>query len=160
MLNPIAFRVRRSLDPSHAALAHGVQAIGDPIHVLLDGHDHLRLHRRTAGPGDREHVGEARDHQPEIGGRSAVPFLRQGGAVADADVDLLQRTGHRVEAGGEYDGVEFVFLSVRRAQAFRRQFLNRCGTGVDQRHVVAVVGLVIIRIQAKAFGADRVILRG
>ena len=58
------------------------------------------------GPVIDEHVGEARDHQAEVGERPAFPMLAQRRAVGRADVDLVQRAGHGVEAGGEDDGVE------------------------------------------------------
>ena len=126
--------------------------------MLLDRYDHLGFHGWAAGAGDGEHVGEPGDHQTEIGGRPAGPFVRQGGAVADTDVDFFQRAGHRVEAGGEHDRVEFVFIH-RRPQAGFRQFHYWIGSRVYQRDVVAVVRFVIIGIEAKALGADRMVLR-
>ena len=158
MLYPIALRVQCRLDPGHAAPTHGVETVGDPVHVLFDRHDHLGFHRRAAGAGEGEHIREAGDHQTEVGARTARPFLRQGGAVADADVDFLQGSGHGIEAGGKHDGIKCV-LSFIGAQTCFRQRLDRRGAGIDEGHIVTVVGLVIVGIQAQALGADRMILR-
>ena len=135
-----------------------VERIGDPVHVLLDRRDHLRLHAGAAGPCDDEHVGEARDHQAEIGEGAALPMVGQHRAVARPDVDLAQRAGHGVEAGGEDDGVELV-LFLARTHALLCDVLDRIAAHIDQHDVVAIVGLVIVRIEAEPLGADRVILR-
>ena len=39
-------------------------------------------------------------------------FSRSASAAPAADVDLEQRAGHGVEAGGEHDGVDLVLLAL------------------------------------------------
>src|SRR3546814_7882831 len=104
------------------------------------------------------HVREAGDQNAEIGRRPARPFVGEKRAVGAADVDLAQCPGHRVEPGREGYRVEFE-LSLRGAQAARRDLLDRCATGVDERDVGPVVGLVIARIETQPLRPDRMILR-
>ena len=51
-------------------LEHIVDAVGDPLDMLLDAHHHIGRHRRTARPGDGKKVGKAGDI---IGGPLDLP---------------------------------------------------------------------------------------
>ena len=139
-------------------LAQMIDGVGDPVDVLLDRRDHLRLHSRAAGPGDDEHVGKARDHQAEVRERPTFPVLAKGGAIARAHVDLLQRAGHGVEARGEDQRIELVGRAGLELHARGRDLLDGIGAHPDQRHVRPVVGLVVMRIEAQALGADRMVV--
>ena len=57
-----------------------VEAVRDPLHVLLDGYHHVREHRWAAGAGDGEQVRETRDLQPQHARRPVGPGVL---AVAD-----------------------------------------------------------------------------
>ena len=37
----------------HAVIAEVVEAVADPLDVLLDGDDHVAEHRRAPGTGDQ-----------------------------------------------------------------------------------------------------------
>ena len=126
--------------------------------MLLDRDDHVRQHRRAAGAGDDEQIGETRAHQAEIGFGTFRPFLIERLAVAAANVDLRDRTRHRIETGRQHQRVDFDFLC-RGANRVRQDFLDRIGLDVDQRHVRTIEGGKIIGIDANALRADRMIVR-
>src|SRR5437867_12241556 len=54
------------LDHRAAVRAQEGDALGDPVHVLLDRHDHVAEHRGAAGSGDREEVREPGDGDPQV----------------------------------------------------------------------------------------------
>ena len=91
---------------SRAARVEVRDAVGDPVHVLLDGHDHVGERRGAARPGDVEQVREARDRQAQVVQRPGAPFVLDAQAAAAAQVQPHQRAGHRVEAGGQHQRVE------------------------------------------------------
>ena len=74
MSDPRILGVPLCLDPAKAMAAHIVDAVGDPIDVLLDRRQHVGDHRRAARPGDREQIGETGQRQAEIGARAVLPF--------------------------------------------------------------------------------------
>src|SRR5262249_25082912 len=79
-------------------------------------------------------------------------------AAAALDVQRLQRTGECIEAGGEHNDVEFVFLAAGTDSLFR-DFLDRSvSVGIDQQHAVLVEGLEIVAVQRRSLGAKGVLL--
>ena len=48
VLDPLVLRRLRRLDRGVAVLAQVGDAVADPVHVLLDGDDHVAQHRRAA----------------------------------------------------------------------------------------------------------------
>ena len=70
------------------------------------------------GPVMVNRLGKPAIGEAEVGARAVGPLLAQRAAAAAADVDVEQRAGHGVEAGGEDDAVELV-LGVARAHARR-----------------------------------------
>src|SRR5215472_6312958 len=105
--HPVLLRLRLGLYGPPARFAQVVQAVDDPLAMLLDRGDHVGQHRRAAGPGDGEEVGKASHHQSEIcAGALSEPGLAHQRAVATSDVDPVQRAGHGVEPGGVDDDVE------------------------------------------------------
>ena len=126
--------------------------------MLLDGDDHVRQHRRTAGAGDDEEVGKARAHQAEIGARAFRPFLVQRLPAAADDVDLGDRAGHGVKAGRQHQRVGLIILAGDAHGVFG-DLLDRIGLDVDQLDIRPVEGREIIRVDADALGADRVAVR-
>ena len=83
-------------------------AVGDPVDVLLDRHDHVGEHRRAARAGDREQVREAGGGQAEVGAGPGRPRVAQRTPSRPRDVGREQGAGHGVEAGGEHERVELV----------------------------------------------------
>ena len=82
--------------------------VGDPVHLRLGVQHHVGQHRGCPGPGDQEQVGKPVDAQPEVGARSVRPVIAKRRAVTADDVDLGQRSGHRVETRCKNDGIEVV----------------------------------------------------
>jgi hypothetical protein len=50
VLHPLALRLRGGLDACAMVLAQVRDAVGDPVGVLLDGHDHVAQHGGLPGP--------------------------------------------------------------------------------------------------------------
>src|SRR5215207_11060223 len=115
---PLVLGLSRWLDDIDAELAHVGDDPRDELDVLLYGDRHVRKHRGAAGTGYGEHVGEARDRQPEVGARTLDPLIPQQLPAPAADIYLVERAGHRVEAGGVNEDVELV-LGVFGPQAGR-----------------------------------------
>ena len=87
-----------------------------------------------------------------------IPFVPKALPAAAGDLDLGQRAGHRVEPGGENDRVHLDRLAGG-ANPVGRDLLDRMRADIDQPDVVAVIGLIIVGIDAQTLGADRMILR-
>ena len=145
------------LDALQPIVAQMRQAAGDPVDMLLAAEDHLALHAGALRARDHEEVREAGDHDAEIGARAARPLLLDRRAPIGADIDLLHGAGHGIEACCEGNRIEVV-VGVRRAQAVGCDLLDRCAADVDQRDVVAIVGLVIVGIEDEPLRSDRVII--
>ena len=111
------------------------------------------------GPVMTNRLGKPALIRPEIGPRTSGPFVVQRLAAAAVDVDPGDRTRHGVEAGGEHQRIDFVI--------FCRRYAPRCSVissigfelDVDQPHVRTVEGREIVRVDADALGADRMVVR-
>ncbi len=158
VLDPEVLGLLRRLDGGFVVLSHAHGAVRHPVDVLLDRDHHVGEHRRAGRPGDGEQVREAVHHESEVGARAVLPLLLQGEPVLPLDVDRHQRTGHGVEPGGEYDGVELE-LFVARADAVGVISTERRPAQVDEPDVVPVVRLVVAGVEARALGAERVVER-
>ncbi len=158
MSDPALFGLGRGLDAVEALVAQIEDAIGDPFDVLLDRRQHVGQHRRTARPGDREEVGEPGDAEPEIGLGPFAPLVGEPPAAGAGYVDLQQRPGHRIKAGGEDDGIDRVFLSLC-PDAGRNYHLDRFAADVDQGDVRAVERRPIPGVDAEPLAADNVCRR-
>jgi hypothetical protein len=154
--NPFVHRLVGGLDALETIRAHVRYAIGDPFDVLLDRYRHIAEYRWAAGPRHSEHVREARYLQTEIVARAGRPRSSQRQAVAPANIHAQQRAGHSVEPRSEYDDVERI-LGIPRANAPRRDFLDRRGPDIDQFHVVTVERLEVVGIDRRALGRIRMI---
>ena len=75
-----------------------------------------------------------------------------------ADVDRIQRAGHRIEADGEHQAVDWVVL-LRRFDRAGRHGRDRRLVKIDQCDVVPVVRLEVADIDAGPLGCDRMIAR-
>ena len=149
LAHPGLHRFIRGLDAGQTAISHMRDAVGDPLHVLLDRNRHVAEYRRTAGSGDGEQVRKARNLQAEIIARPRRPGLRQRQVIAPADVHPQQRAGHPVEAGGEDDDIQRI-RGIARADSPWRDLFDRIGPDIHQRDIVAVESLEIIGVDRRA----------
>ena len=101
---------------------HLREAAGNPVHVLLDGDDHLRLHRRAARPGDGEEIREAGDQEAQVGPRSSCPLFLQPLAVHPTDVHVVERAGHCIESCRQDQRIEFNVFTFELNTGFRDAF--------------------------------------
>src|ERR1700722_5887178 len=85
--HPVVLGLRRGLDAPEAGRAQVDEAVGDPVHVLLDGDDHVGEDRGAAGSGDEEQVGEAGRGQTQIATRAVAPLVGERLVVLAADVN-------------------------------------------------------------------------
>src|SRR6185312_15704483 len=106
--------------------AHGRDEIGDEIHVLLDGYDHIAEDGGAARSGNHEKIREARRGEAEVSARAFTPLLRKAPVVASPYVDGEQGSRPRVEARGADDTVDRELRNAR-AQAMSCRFQDRRG---------------------------------
>ena len=107
------------------------------------------------GPVMVNRFGKPGHRHAEVGAWPLAPFLLQRQSATAADVDLQQRAGHGVEAGGEHDGVDLVLLAPG-ADALLGDLLDRLVADIDQLHVGPVERLVVADIDAQPLAADGV----
>jgi hypothetical protein len=131
-----------------------VEAVGDPVHVLLDRGHHVGEHRGAAGPGDRKEVREAVNRETEKGDRAVGPFLVKGEPGSPLRVDGEERSRHRVETCRKDDGVELVGLAVLQLQALRSDLRDRVLAHIHEADVGAVEGREVIRVDAEALAPE------
>ena len=158
VLHPARLRRRRRLDDVELRGAHVVEAGRHPVDVLLDGHGHVREHRRAPGAGDHEEVGEPSRHQAQIGLGAVLPLVRERLTGAAAHVDRDDGARHRVESRRKHDGVERERPG-RRVDPRLGDRLDRILPEVDQMDVRQVEGLVVVGVDARTLGAVEVVLR-
>ena len=125
--------------------------------MLLARQDHLAFDARALRTGDHEQVGEAGNHDPEVGAWAVFPLRLYRQPCIGVDVDFLHRSGHRVKTGRKDDRVELI-LGIGSAQPGRRDFLDWLASDIHQGDVVAIVGLVIVGIEDEPLGADRMVV--
>src|ERR1051325_9844863 len=75
VLHPSSFGLFLCFDAAEPSVAHVLQAIGDPVHVLLASQDHLAFDAGALRAGDHEEVRKPGNHDAEIGSRTVFPFL-------------------------------------------------------------------------------------
>ena len=150
--DPCRLRLGRRFDGRVSVRAHVLDAVRDPVHVLLDRHHHVGEHRRAAGPRDGEQVREPGDAEAEVGDRPRGPRVAQRDAVAPADVDAEQRSGHRVETRREHDRVHYIgrVADVHRVLG---DCVDRRAAHVDEVNVRLVERLVVAAVDARSLAA-------
>ena len=132
-------------------------ALVDPLHVLLNRGHHVAQHRGAAGAGHGEEVREAVDRQSEVGVRPLGPEVAQALAVTTADIDGQQGASHAIKACREDQAVEGV-LGAAGDQPGLCDLLDRRILDIDERHVRTVIGRVVVRVDAEALRAERVVV--
>ena len=158
MLDPLVFVRQVGLDPVFTGRAHVLQALGDPVNMLLNGDNHVGQHVRALRAGDEEDIRKPGRHQAEVGARTGRPFFRELLPALDRDVDVQQRAGDGVVAGRKDQRIELV-VRILRLHALRRNPLDRRAFDIDQRHVVAVESFIVFGVGAGALGADEMVIR-
>ena len=126
--------------------------------MLFDRHDNIGQNRRAARPVDREHIGETRDHDPQIGFRTVVPFALEADPITASNVDPRHCPRHGIVAGGEDDAIDLMRTMLGHNRIFGNAY-NRVGANIDQRYVGAIEHRIIIGVDADAFGTDWVVGR-
>ena len=132
---------------------HVGDAVAHPIDVLLDRDHHVREHGRALRAGNHEEVRETSRHHSKIGPRPVGPFVTEEPPVAAADVDPVQGSRHRVEAGGKNDGVEYELLAAL-AQPPGRNHFDRLRADVHEADIWAIERFEIVGVDTNAFCPD------
>ena len=106
-------------------VAQVFQAVGDPLHVLLDGHRHVADHRRALRPCNEKHVGKVVHRKADIGSRAIRPLLAQRHSITTADIHGEQCPSHGIEACGKDDDVHIMGVAVCSAHTCWGDLLHR-----------------------------------
>ena len=75
MIPPFFFSTGAGLNAAVIALIHEADTVGNPLHMLLDRRQHIGKHRRAAGAGHREQIGEIRHGQAKIAAWTIGPAI-------------------------------------------------------------------------------------
>ena len=136
-------------------LAHVLDAVVDPLGLLLQAGGHVAQGRRGGERhGGREQVRVAVHLQAHGGADVRAPIVLERPPAASADVDAGQRAGPGVEPGGQDDDVELVDACRRRSGCPSGTRVDRVVLTLTSVDVVAVVDLQVVRSPA-ARGAFR-----
>ena len=132
--------------------------ITDPLDAVLDRPGKVRRARHALRPREHQEVGEAARHHADRCARAICPLVSEHRPVDPPDVDPVERSGDRVEAGGVHDDVEVVVAGGRLDAV--------CGDPHDrrvlQRHefdIVTVVRLEIVGLERQALERETVVGR-
>ncbi len=155
VLDPAVLGGRGRLDRRVARVAHRLDRVDDPVHVLLDRDRHVGQHRRAPGPGHHEQVREADRSEAEIGARAVRPLVLQREAVTTSDVDTDERSGHRVESGRVNDRVELQ-VCAGDVDARLGHGLDRADPEVDETDIRSVERLEVVGVEARPLRTERV----
>ena len=169
MLRPGRLGLLACLDPRLRRGPHRLQQPHDPLAL------HLGAHGAVAGPARRlravgeQHVREARDGEPEVGGSAGgAPGVRQRGrgpagavaavvvVVVGGDVELGETARGDVEARGEDEDVEGVVGAGSEAYAAGGDFGDGVGAEVGEGDVGKVEDVVVVLLEGYAFGTEGV----
>src|SRR5882757_10511356 len=108
MCDPLGNTLDARLDCIDVPVAHVLNAVADPINMILDCQRHVIEHRRTLRAGNCEEVRKTVHHQAQLSTWAIFPALCEAPAGPASHAHSQQRPGHCVEPGGEHDTVEFV----------------------------------------------------
>ena len=158
MVDPGVLGLDGGVDRNEVSRPQVGDAVGDPVDVLLDRHEHVDEHGRAARPRDGEQVRESRGRDAEVRARPGRPLVPQLHASGAGDIGAEQRPGHGVETGGEHDDVDGELVG-RGPDAGRGDLGDRRGADVDESDVVAVVRRVVVGVEARTLRAERMVPR-
>src|ERR1700726_2628931 len=89
--------------------------------------------------------------------RTVFPLLSNGHSSIRANVDLFHCPRHGIKARRKNDRIERV-VGVGRTQPGGRDFFDRLASYIYQCDVVAIVRLIVVRIENEPLGADWMIV--
>ena len=121
------------LDGRVAVLAQVGEAVGDPVHVLLDGHDHVAEHRRAARAGDGEEVREAGDGEAEVACAGLRPTSAAASGPARPRMSMLSSAPVMASNPVAKTMLSSAYVRVPRPQAARRDGLDRAPSRTSTR---------------------------
>ena len=157
VINPVVLGLQIRLDEAEFVFTHVLHQIGNPIDVLLYGDQHIAQHRGTARARDHVHIGKARRRESQVGPRPVFPLLSQFDPSTPPDVDAENRARHGVEARGVDDAIDRP-LAILVAYRVRRDLCDWGFADVYQLNVIAVVGLVVVGVDADSLRADGMVV--
>src|SRR4029077_4875493 len=96
------------------------------------------------------------DEHAEEGGRRMLPFSSQRFAADAPDINQIMGAGYGVESGGVDGDVGFI-VALDSSQTLLGYANERRLADINEMHIVAVIGLQILRLQRQTLHAKAVI---
>ena len=87
MLGPFLFSTVRGLDGRFAFSVHPLDAVADPINVLLDRDQHIAEHGWARRPSNREQVRESVNRNTQVTSRAIIPRIGQLHTTAATNIN-------------------------------------------------------------------------
>ena len=140
-------------------LSQVLDAVRNPLHVLLDRGRHIAQDRRAAWTRDREEIRKARNLKSQIALGALGPLLLELTAAPAANIHSDQRARHRVEASREDDDIELVIRPVLGSNSRRRDLDNRSRAYVDEGDILTVERLEVVRVDREPLRSERMTSR-
>ena len=132
--------------------------IGRPLDTCFDATREVGRDRTCGRPGECDQVREPVRSDTEVGDGAPAPFVTKCLAIGPDELHAIEGTNHGIKTSGIDDDVELVQLG-RRANASWLDLGDRRLGDVDQRDVVAVVGLVVTGLHRDSLSAETMIGR-
>lgn len=150
--NSFIFVLKIGFDTAETVQVHVVDTLGNPFAMHLDTQRHVEQHRRALRSGDGEHVRETMGREANQCAWAGRPAILQGLAISAADIHLEQGAGKGIESGGVNKAIEIV-LFVGGGDSWRCDCVDRGCLDIDECHVIAVIGFVVVGFTRLALGA-------
>src|SRR6516225_6284978 len=134
-----------------------LDAIRDPIDVLLASQYHLTLDAGALRACDHKQIWEPGDHDPEVSTRTVLPLLSNRHSGIRVNVDLLHGPRHGIKPSCKNDRIECV-VGIGRTQPSGRNCFDRFASDIYQGDVIAIVRLIIFSIENEPLSADWMVI--
>ena len=85
---PRVFGLHQRLDGGNALRVQMRDALGDPLHVLFDGGQHITQHAGTARAGDHEKIGKPGTRHTEVSTGPLLPFIGEPLPIPTLNIHL------------------------------------------------------------------------